>query len=334
MRPSAGVPLLPVCFLLALASACDADDAATERCIEIDPDVVLRAALPDREVQGVNMQGSQLQERELQGHELQDREQQGTEQQDREMQGESWQGTALTITHLMGMQLELADGSDIVTMTNGTLVGDGRVGAAALRDVELVGTSRSGETFTVRITAVETIEGSERISIVAGGAQVCGDGLAGMFVPGSWDDTGAHAIEGDELTYACMDGVIAKCVSWGYAPWQVGTELHQTCTRLARADYCGDGHPWTMNGTLIDVYDTRGIQSPVHDPDLSFEAAWGEDGAICVNATRYDITGTDGETILPACLATLPRCTSFAEATALGAEIVNESAHTPIDACG
>lgn len=327
-----------VALALTPALACDASDPETERCIPVDPDVVLRS-LPDREKQGTTMQGSTLQDRELQGHELQEREKQGREkqdreQQDREVQGESEQGTALVITHLMGMRLELADGSGVVTMTDGTLAVDGRVGAAALRDVELRGIASDDTTFTVRIAAVETIDGSERIAIVAGGAPVCSEGKAGMFVPGSWDETGDHTIDGDELTYACMDGVIAKCVSWGYAPWDVGAELHQTCTRLARADYCGDGHPWTMNGTLIDVYDVHGVQNPVHDPELSFEAAWGEDGALCVNATRYDITGENGETILPACFATLPRCTSLAEATELGALIANDSAHSPIDACG
>ncbi len=48
----------------------------------------------------------------------------------------------------------------------------------------------------------------------------------------------------------------------------------------------------------------------------------------------FAITGEDGETVLPACFASLPRCASLAEATELGALIANESAHTPIDACG
>jgi hypothetical protein len=240
----------------------------------------------------------------------------------------------LGIEALNGMRLALADGSANVTVERGRLVAGDRQSTSALRDVELVGTSTIGETFSVQIAGIEDVEGSERITIVAGGAPVCGEGLAGMFVPGRWDGTGAHSIESDELTYACMDGVIAKCVSWGYAPWDVGAEVHQTCTRLARADYCGDGHPWTMNGTIIDVYDVLGVQDPAHDPELSFEAAWGEEGALCVNATRYDISDAEGETVLPACFASLPRCTSLAEATELGALIANESAHEPIDACG
>lgn len=309
-------------LLFVLAPACDDGSTPVERCIAVDPDVVLRAAKPEEDLQGVSLQGSTMQGASYQG----------SNPQGSKLQGASYQGTTFGIEALNGLRLAVVDGA-AVTMRDGTLVAGTRIGAAALRDIELVG--RTGELeFSVVIESVATSDGSERIAIVAGGAPACGEGLAGMFVPGHWDETGAHVLADDELTYACMDGVIAKCVSWGYAPWQVGAELHQTCTRLARADYCGDGHPWTLDGTLIDIYDTQGVQIPVHDPELSFEAAWGVNGALCVNATRYDITDGDGETVLPACFAALPRCTSLAEARELGAIIANDSAHTPIDACG
>ncbi len=317
--------------------ACDRDDDVADRCIVVDPDVVLRRANVGEEHNGNRFQGESWQGRPLQGETDQSRPLQGESDQGRPFQadpGQTNQGTVLGIEALNGMRLVIADGSASVAVQQGRLVAGDRASTYALGDVELLGTSSIGETFSVVIASVATIDGSERIEILAGGAPVCGEGLAGMFVPGHWDETGAHAIDGDELTYACMDGVIAKCVSWGYAPWDVGPELHQTCTRLARADYCGDGHPWTMNGTVIDVYDRLGVQEPISDPEMSFEAAWGEDGALCVNATRYDITGENGETILPACFATLPRCTSLAEATELGALIANDSAHAPIDACG
>jgi len=52
--------------------------------------------------------------------------------------------------------------------------------------------------------------------------------------------------------------VIAKCYRWGYRPWVTGygdlATMHWTCTRLARADYCGDGVPHTRNGTTINVW--------------------------------------------------------------------------------
>ena len=48
------------------------------------------------------------------------------------------------------------------------------------------------------------------------------------------------------LTLACEGGAITKCIRWGYQPWAQHSgsslkELHQACTRMARADYCGTG---------------------------------------------------------------------------------------------
>ena len=30
---------------------------------------------------------------------------------------------------------------------------------------------------------------------------------------------------------------------------------HQACTRMIRADYCGDGKAWTVEGTVPDIFD-------------------------------------------------------------------------------
>lgn len=168
----------------------------------------------------------------------------------------------------------------------------------------------------------------------ATGENPCGEGVSGLFVPGLWDESGArHAsVSHDGITsdasYSCTTGVIAKCVAWGYAPWAAGADLHQTCTRMARADYCGNGEPHTANGTTIDVFDTHGIQSAVHAPDLSFEAGWGTDGAVCVSQPRYIDIDASGATQLPACWADLPSCDTWGEAQSLGADLGNESAHT------
>src|SRR5262249_42702503 len=61
---------------------------------------------------------------------------------------------------------------------------------------------------------------------------------------------------------------------------------YQACVRMVRADYCGDGVGHTRNGTPIDIFDHIGIQQDEPTPALSFEAAWGPDGAICVRHTR------------------------------------------------
>ena len=53
-----------------------------------------------------------------------------------------------------------------------------------------------------------------------------------------------------------------------------------------RADYCGDGIGHTRDGTPIDIFDKIGIQGDESAPGMTFEAAWGPDGAVCVRHTR------------------------------------------------
>jgi hypothetical protein len=95
---------------------------------------------------------------------------------------------------------------------------------------------------------------------------------------------------GFDLT--CTSGVVGKCIRWGYRPWEEKPggppmrALHQACTHLARADYGGDGHATTREGTLIDIYDRFNIQTSDKDAPMTFEAAWGIDGAICVAHPR------------------------------------------------
>ena len=119
------------------------------------------------------------------------------------------------------------------------------------------------------------------------------DGLTMAFpMSGSWTGDGRHLHDG-ALTLVCTGGAVGKCVRWGYKPWRSaadGTSLwdyHQACVRMVRADYGGDGVGHTRNGTPIDLFDRLGIQKPASDPGvLTFEAAWGIDGALCVRKPR------------------------------------------------
>jgi hypothetical protein len=119
-----------------------------------------------------------------------------------------------------------------------------------------------------------------------------------LAVPGVWDERGARSDKVGTFTFACENGAIAKCVNWGYKPWAKKggaslADLHQACTRMARADYCGNGHNHTRDGSLIDVYDrlrvsTRTTESSA-DWDVgraSFEAEWSTEGATCLSRTR------------------------------------------------
>ncbi len=131
-----------------------------------------------------------------------------------------------------------------------------------------------------------------------------------LAVRGIWDETGAHRDAADRFTFACQNGAIAKCVGWGYKPWAKKEgrplqDLHQACTRMVRADYCGDGRSHTRDESLIDMYDALKLltrtthASMTWDPaKASFEAAWSPDGASCLARTR---DGQALETVLAQC---------------------------------
>ena len=112
-----------------------------------------------------------------------------------------------------------------------------------------------------------------------------------MPLHGTWDyrsgvpGGGAKTEDPARFTFACMGGAIAKCVLWGYRPWSTYNNVslsayHQACTRLVRADYCGDGTSYTQNGNRINLYDPLGIQQDTED--WAFEAEWDTGGARCI----------------------------------------------------
>jgi len=153
-----------------------------------------------------------------------------------------------------------------------------------------------------------------------------------MPIEGQWTPDGVHLADSTKLTFACADGVMFKCIDFGFEPWGTifgwsiagnfvskdGPAFHQTCTRMARADYCADGTSHTINGTTIQYYDIMSrpnlhldpvapvpLDRPglghVGDPawDLHFEAAWrpgskGESAAICLTKKRWSTIPFEG----------------------------------------
>jgi hypothetical protein len=113
----------------------------------------------------------------------------------------------------------------------------------------------------------------------------------------TWDEHGARVESGSLFTLGCTTGVIAKCYRWGYRPWVTGygdlAEMHWTCTRLARADYCGNGVSFTQDGTRINVWDTLPAPGPIQHhgsrrpPGMVFEAGWTTAGAVCLSHPRW-----------------------------------------------
>ena len=122
--------------------------------------------------------------------------------------------------------------------------------------------------------------------------------LLALPLAGTWDESGAHHESATAFTLACVStGVLAKCLEWGYRPWETQGAMslapyHQACSRMARADYCGTGRSHTARETRIDMYDALGVQKKGEGEGeapgrLSFEAAWLPDGARCLARTRF-----------------------------------------------
>lgn len=134
-----------------------------------------------------------------------------------------------------------------------------------------------------------------------------------FFITGRTLPNGRHVAEPGSLSITCSSGVQAKCLRAGYWPWDdsrgagEGLKLFQACTRMFRADYCGDGVAWTRDGMAIDFFDAYGIEKPEDPATMPFEAAWGEDGAVCVHHTRVpDRVGLGGLKALCPPLAARP----------------------------
>lgn len=257
------------------------------------------------------------------------------------LNGVSLNGVSLNGVSLNGQNLNginLGKGDALGGALGNELVGFDAAGVR-LAGADLVGATipavlSDGRRIALEVRAFERSTTDHEVALydlAYEGQSLCPNGERGMFVAGVWDERGARHdaldVAGTRVTatYSCTSGVIAKCVNWGYAPWRAGASLHQTCTRMARADYCGTGVSYTKNGTSIDVFDVAGVQMPTHDPAFSFEAAWNEHGAVCVSRTRYDAQTASGEAVMPSCWSALPRCTSLEEATSLGATIANAS---------
>jgi hypothetical protein len=238
--------------------------------------------------QGISLQGTALQGMSLQGMSLQGMSLQGMSLQGMSLQGMSLQGMSLQGTRFEG------------TTTTGEPVGLSVGAVLTTRDV-------TGAPVTVRVTDVRTdwYDASGDITLYAlegwnastsQWQNVCTPDSWGerwaIPVSGRWNVTGARVDEPGSFTFSCTSGVIAKCVRWGYKPWKSvnGVSLapyHQACTRMARADYCGDGQSHTVNGTSINLYDPLGIQVQAPNDGMTFEASWTPDGAYCVSKQRW-----------------------------------------------
>ena len=247
-------------------------------------------------------------------------------------------GVHLNGVHLNGSLLTgVADDGAVVS-------GEGLVGAL------LVGQLDTGDSLSLRIESVSFADNDERdpvsyvVSYKPGEEEwrpLCADAegtpMAAFAVPGVWSyeegvpGGGAHTDSDTLFTFACIDAAIGKCIDFGYKPWST-VDLcdaqscwpislaphHQACTRLLRADYCGDGRSHTTDGRRVNLYDDVGVERDTNR--WAFEAEWNADGAVCMSDRR------DLEDTVPPCMSALTRAScgahkrKFAEGTLLLSE--------------
>lgn len=158
------------------------------------------------------------------------------------------------------------------------------------------------------------------------GVDEAGSPVLAIPLEGVWDyreglpGGGAWHSDRDAFTFACEGFVLAKCVAMGYPPWVegrlcqgTGSHLkcgkatlaahHQACARMLRADFCGDGTSFTVDGTWVNAYDGIGVRNDTED--WALEAEWTPAGASCAMHERLRAAGVE-----PPCMAALalPDC--------------------------
>ncbi|HRI49157.1 MAG TPA: ADYC domain-containing protein [Pseudomonadota bacterium] len=277
-------------FFGAAALLAGCSGSATELCpvgADGQPACVEALQLPSRTFQSRTFQGRSFQSRTFQGTQAAVATVQQLTIGGVPVEQVTLQGTVLWGT-LGGRAIS---GADFIGATVTETAPDGAVFDLTISAIEADPQDPSGEVLLYTLTAYNPETGTVD--------KVCDpDSSGGQWatpVYGSWDTTGAHIQSPTQFMFGCTSGVVAKCVRWGYKPWKSvgGTSLadyHQACTRMARADYCGDGISHTENGTLIDVYDDLGIQvkaPQVLTSPLVFEGAWTSGGAYCLTKDRW-----------------------------------------------
>jgi hypothetical protein len=240
---------------------------------------------------GHSLNGHSLNGHSLNGHSLNGHSLNGVSLNGVSLNGHSLNGTALQGSQLVG-----------VTDNWKFIAGTQFAGAS------IAGVLSDGSTLPMRVDGVSKGTGSNSdvwfydVSYRSDegwlplcGTDAGGEPIAAIPLAGTWDYSegtrtgGSWTSSSTSFTFACRLNALAKCAEMGYKPWATvnRTSLrdhHQACTRMIRADYCGNGLSWTLDGRLINLYDSLGIQT---DTDRwTFEAEWKPDGARCLTLPR------------------------------------------------
>jgi hypothetical protein len=273
--------------------------------------------------------------RSLNGRSLNGRSLNGRSLNGRSLNGRSLNGTTLDAVSARAVTLE---GTDVVHVSLSATLFSGYLGKKTADQPPITGADfigsvwegvlSDGTTIPIRIDAIDQLPAPNSdlrgyaISYLTddqGWVPYCGleeDGTLNLAIPmaGTWSyqenapGSGKYDDNADKgYTFACRHAAIAKCVEMGYRPWEKSNgkslqPLTVACTRLLRADYCGTGVSYTVDGTLLDLNDRLEIQQ-VAEPTWSVEAEWGENGAVCLAPGSGD--RFTNAALMPSCYAKL-----------------------------
>ncbi len=246
------------------------------------------------------------------GSELNGSELNGSELNGSELNGPTIPGAVTVWTSLDGVTI---NGTTLDSASLDASLFTGSAGATTYSGADFVGAQfqalrGDGSTVTLRISSIAAqtpLRWSYFVEYLETDSQwysICENAsgpLAAYALPGTWNyqagvaNGGAHSNDATKFTFACRTrGALAKCIDNGYVPWlsHNGTSLadhHQTCVRMLRADYCGNGTSYTTTGRLVNLYDGVGIQADTEA--FRLEAEWTANGARCLtNARRASVS--------------------------------------------
>jgi hypothetical protein len=279
-------------WVAALAmAACDPEVAVTTQAIDMPNQ--------GRELQGVQLQGNQLKGMAMVGFQFAGATQNGAPLTNvRVEHGElvaEQGGTTLHGDSLVGAHL-IAQFRNIKSNPQTTATAEYRITAVAEENTELYDPTGTGGTYLY--TLEQNVDGTDDWQPAC---KVDNDGnRAAIPLTAIWNEHGDRVGSSTRFTFGCTTGVIAKCYRWGYRPWVTGygdlATTHEACTRMARADYCGNGKPHTQEGTIINFWDKIPSPGPIepHQPPslgMLFEAGWSATGAVCLSHGRWLLGG-------------------------------------------
>jgi len=204
---------------------------------------------------------------------------------------------------------------EYVSVSNGQLVvknlaGKVKYSSTSGSFVHLQLKSATGQKVEIESVVTETFGLAYRLMYsdgVNGWTPYCDPDDVAVPMQGVWTASGYHQSSSD-LSFACHDGTAFKCFDWGYipgGPFGDDWNAHQACTRMARADICGDGQSHTRELTPIVIREYAGRHHPKPmdptplrfpkklpaPPDLDFyESSWVAEenkGAVCLSKQRW-----------------------------------------------